>query len=523
MNREIVDLLAGAGLANIVMPRKEFMAEHKHLISLLNKYKQHPELAKEAASQEAEMKSYKGGFSKQSGFIRRMMAENALKHKGQYKKPTDPLAPGSTMNKPVPFEYEKLATPGQKGKKTRGNPYGASPFIQKHFGTAEAVPFERKRGQPLPTEPFPNKKRGKKAAAEAPVRPVEEGEEEVPIRPFGTERGVVRPPSPPRSAPAAATSVSDPPPTEAQRDVEEEAPPHPPPTPAVVAAAPPPPTNVEAKEDDIYAPIEYKEDEEADFVRERAFYKKFNNEPINYFVPQKGGFQKGAECKWFAVNMGDSKTKPQTIQPPLKITPGINLRTVIKKEEREYYNAYRGNQTETNYYIPPSECVVKDVMGKVLKVKEVKLIRASESSSGFWKLATNYMGGMTVPQVRVVMEQDVETEFHRTIDFRTVGMSSYKLKNELFFSLKEMKELQDKYYTGYYASMVIDGPRKTFAESDKKLSYSMNREKKLDERQMTEYEGKLGDMVALAMNPLIPRYTLTMNGIGEWIRIKAGE
>lgn len=208
MNREIVDLLAGAGLANIVMPRKEFMAEHKHLISLLNKYKQHPELAKEAASQEAEMKSYKGGFSKQSGFIRRMMAENALKHKGQYRRPTDPLHPGSTMNKPVPFEYEKLATPGQKGKKTSGNPYGASPFIQKHFGTAEFVPFERKRGQPLPTEPFPNKKRGRKATtAPAPTAPAlpppveeEEEEEDVPIRPFGFETGRVRPPSPPRKS-----------------------------------------------------------------------------------------------------------------------------------------------------------------------------------------------------------------------------------------------------------------------------------------------------------------------------------
>jgi hypothetical protein len=504
MNREIVDLLAGAGLANIVMPRKEFMAEHKNLISLLNKYKQHPELAKEAASQEAEMKSYKGGFSKQSGFIRRMMAENALKHKGQYKKPTDPLAPGSTMSKPVPFEYDKLATPGQKGKKTKGNPYGASPFIQKHFGTAEYVPFERKRGQPLPTEPFPNKKRGKRAVAEAPV--------EAP-----RAAASVAFPAPIPSAPA----VLAPPLTEAQRDVEEEAPPPPPPTPAVAAAPPPPPpTKVEAKEADIYKPIEYKEDEEVDFTEEKALYRKFNLDKLNYFVPQKGGLQKGAECVWFGVHMGNTREKPHIlVEPALKIKPGINLRTVIKKEEVEYFNAYRGNQTETNYYIPPSECVVKDITGRVLKVKEVKLLHTTDFNN-FWKLANNYMDGLAIPQVRVIMEQDVETQFHRRIDYAVVGSRPFTLKNELFFSLKEMKELSHKYFTGFYASMVMDGPAKTYAEVDKKLGYSMRREKKLDERQMTEYEGKLSDMVIGMEKPV---YTLTMNGIGEWIRLKAGE
>jgi hypothetical protein len=84
-----------------------------------------------------------------------------------------------------------------------------------------------------------------------------------------------------------------------------------------------------------------------------------------------------------------------------------------------------------------------------------------------------------------------------------------------------MKELSHKYYTGYYASMVIDGPAKTFAESDRKHGYTIGRrEKKLDERQMAEYQSKLSDMV-IGMSK--PRYTLTMNGIGEWIRIKSGE
>jgi hypothetical protein len=158
MEQEVVDLLVGAGLGDIVMPRKEFMAEHKHLISLLRKYK-HPELQKEADSQETEMKSYTGGFGKASGFIRRLMAENTITHKGQYGNPTK-LPKGSTMNRPAEFDYKKIANASQKGTNTSS--YGASPFIQKHFGTTEFIPFNRKRGTPPPLEPYPNKKRSKK-------------------------------------------------------------------------------------------------------------------------------------------------------------------------------------------------------------------------------------------------------------------------------------------------------------------------------------------------------------------------
>jgi len=105
-----------------------------------------------------------GGFSKNSGFIRRMMAENAVKHKGQYGNPTD-LPEGSHMSQPVVFNYKKIANPSQRGTKTTGNPYGASPFIQKHFGTVERKPFVRKRGQPYPTEPFKKARRATPAAS----------------------------------------------------------------------------------------------------------------------------------------------------------------------------------------------------------------------------------------------------------------------------------------------------------------------------------------------------------------------
>jgi hypothetical protein len=101
-----------------------------------------------------------------------MMAENALKHKGQYGNPTDPLHPKTTMDAAIPFRYKKL-----KDK---------SAFIVKHFGQAAMVPFKRKRGTAPPyfTEPTPNRRRKSRFAAEempepepvapvAPVAPVE--------------------------------------------------------------------------------------------------------------------------------------------------------------------------------------------------------------------------------------------------------------------------------------------------------------------------------------------------------------
>jgi len=126
-----------------------------------------------------------GGFSKQSGFIRRLMAENAVAHKGQYGNPTT-LHPKSTMNKPAIFKYKKLATPGQQGTKQSGNPYGASPFIQRHFGTIEKVPFVRRFGAPYPTEPFSKAKKGRKAKAEKPQRQLTAEEEDF-LAPVGFE------------------------------------------------------------------------------------------------------------------------------------------------------------------------------------------------------------------------------------------------------------------------------------------------------------------------------------------------
>lgn len=86
-----------------------------------------------------------GGRGRASGFIMRMMAENKLKHKGDYKNPTSPLDPNSKMKSPVAFDYRKLANRSQQG--TSNSKYGASPFIIKHFAN-EPVPF-RSRAQRL--------------------------------------------------------------------------------------------------------------------------------------------------------------------------------------------------------------------------------------------------------------------------------------------------------------------------------------------------------------------------------------
>jgi hypothetical protein len=79
-----------------------------------------------------------GGRGQASGFIMRMMAENKKKHQGQYKNPSDNNY-GSTMNQFRPFNYKALANRDQNGRNT--SDYGASPFIIKHFGSPQSVPY----------------------------------------------------------------------------------------------------------------------------------------------------------------------------------------------------------------------------------------------------------------------------------------------------------------------------------------------------------------------------------------------
>jgi len=161
-----------------------------------------------------------GGFSKQSGFIRRLMAENTVAHRGQYGNPTT-LHPKSTMNEPAIFKYKKLATPAQQGTKQYGNPYGASPFIQRHFGTIERVPFVRKFGAPYPTEPFEKPKKGRKAKTAKPQRQLTAEEEDL-LAPVGFEPEAA---APTFQAPQAGPELQHP---ELERPAKAKKPPKPP-------------------------------------------------------------------------------------------------------------------------------------------------------------------------------------------------------------------------------------------------------------------------------------------------------
>jgi len=107
-----------------------------------------PPSMKEKLTQALEIKAHNtkplrgglAGVSKASGFIQRMMAENKKKHSGQYKKPTSPASPDSTMKAWRAFDYKRLANSKQSGTNTHN--YGASPFIQKYFKDG-TVPFTK--------------------------------------------------------------------------------------------------------------------------------------------------------------------------------------------------------------------------------------------------------------------------------------------------------------------------------------------------------------------------------------------
>ena len=155
MDKRVYRLLCGAGLEDIVIPKDEFVKEHRRLIKLLGE-SDDARMRKEAKSQQKEL-DMKGG-SWQSGFIARMMGENRIKNKGTYK-PANSLPEGSTMKDPVHFQFAKM--PSAK----------RSPFINRHFGSEKAK-FERKRElkEPLPEEPFKKKFEVKKPVGKRPPR-----------------------------------------------------------------------------------------------------------------------------------------------------------------------------------------------------------------------------------------------------------------------------------------------------------------------------------------------------------------
>ena len=183
-------MMDGAGLGDVLIPKKEFVKEHERLVALLNQ-SDIPALRKEAREQKAEL-AERGG-SNPSNFIARMMAEAKYKHRSAeekrlpYDKKTaqpgkyvrgsvmDPEDDDTTMSQAIKFNYNKLASASQSrnSENKKGNPYGASPFIAHHFGNAKSKPRE------TAIQSAARNKWRKGVRARAPAGEDEEEEEEI--------------------------------------------------------------------------------------------------------------------------------------------------------------------------------------------------------------------------------------------------------------------------------------------------------------------------------------------------------
>jgi hypothetical protein len=215
MNPVLAELLHGAGLSDIVIPRKESMKALNGGFFNLNAFRSMPSGTKAILSSalkpvseglvpalgqvaehiipligKGDMEGGKIRTTKASGFIRRLMYENSLKHDGQYKYPVWKLHKDSEMDEPKKFVYKELANKQQDGD--RDTEYGASPFIQKHFGTNRAVEFVRgrkhKKGDPKQESEAQREKRKdypyrqkRKASKQQPQQSVEQQEERQPL------------------------------------------------------------------------------------------------------------------------------------------------------------------------------------------------------------------------------------------------------------------------------------------------------------------------------------------------------
>jgi hypothetical protein len=70
------------------------------------------------------------------------------------------------MNAPAEFQYERLANPGQGGTNKK-KPYGASPFIRRHFGLEERV-----KPAPIARKVVPRKVESRRAEPIAIIKPM---------------------------------------------------------------------------------------------------------------------------------------------------------------------------------------------------------------------------------------------------------------------------------------------------------------------------------------------------------------
>ena len=143
VDEKCYDVVSGAGLEPILDKRyinskTPFTLAKEYPKDVLHAFQQHPSVPPSMKEKLGVAMGLKGGRGQASGFIMRMMAENKKKHQGQYRNPSDNDY-GSTMKQFREFDYKQLANRDQDGNNE--SEIGASPFIQRHFGSPEAVPF----------------------------------------------------------------------------------------------------------------------------------------------------------------------------------------------------------------------------------------------------------------------------------------------------------------------------------------------------------------------------------------------
>jgi hypothetical protein len=137
------ECIAGAGLEPIldkhyINSKTPFTLAKEYPKDVLKSFQADPSVPPSMKEKLGVAMGLSGGRGQASGFIMRMMAENKKKHQGQYRNPSDNDY-GSSMKAFRAFDYKKLANKDQSGRNE--SEYGASPFIQKHFGSVGDVPF----------------------------------------------------------------------------------------------------------------------------------------------------------------------------------------------------------------------------------------------------------------------------------------------------------------------------------------------------------------------------------------------
>ena len=428
-------------LEPVVMPRADYIDEHTRLVKALTSGSPNA-IKNELVEQRNDLgKALEGGRGRASGFIMRAMAENKLKHTGQYKNPTFPLAPGSKMNKPIEFDWRKLANKNQGGEKTVGSKthwgnkgeYGASPFILHHFssspkkyekGKAEGYPKETdvQRKARLVFTAHSMLKKAKGMTVGEPIREITMDSVIPVINHFGNAADLKAAIEPPR----AEKEVTEAPPPKAETVVEKPAPKKPA---KKVAESPTPPNPLPRV---VWSPAEIEsnpltrgnvtEFNEMD-EREQALFIFALNNP-NAKLADAIKFLKEKD-----IGKGFS---PSTISPLYK-SAREDADKVLEKEEKQ-------NKTLSN----PAYMSIKEKLNSLLKTKGGRPLEALK----------NVLKGMNVDEYLDAFKEwakatgdTMETKYYKQQMLVPVG-KEWRLWNRIDYG-KEWVHLPTKYNLGF--------------------------------------------------------------------------